>query len=217
MSQIVPAILTKTKSEFAEQAAKIMKLPMLERIQVDFSDGIFDPNTLLPISEIDSLSPGFHWEADLMISEPQDFLDYNISGFKTLILHYEAFANKENLKKAITSIKSLGLEPALSIGTETPIEVLLEFKDQIKHFQLMSIKRIGFQGEPFAEEELARVRELRKLLPGSVIAIDGGVRQENIKSIAQAGADLICIGSALSKAADIIVAYENLQAAIVSH
>ena len=58
----------------------------------------------------------------------------------------------------------------------------------------------GFQGTPFLENTYNRVEELRKLLPDAIIEVDGGVNLGNVKKIAQSGADLIILGSAITKA-----------------
>ncbi|MEK7161658.1 MAG: hypothetical protein AAB729_03130, partial [Patescibacteria group bacterium] len=104
MPQIVPAILEKTSEAFAEKLSLICKIPGVERIQVDFGDGVFIENKLLEVGEMDSLNPAFHWEAHLMVKEPNDFLDYQICGFKTLIVHYEAFSSVSELIATIQTI-----------------------------------------------------------------------------------------------------------------
>ncbi len=209
MAQIVPAILEKTKEGFLDKVAKITKLPGVNRIQVDFGDGVFVPNAMLPVSEIEVLNPAFHFEAHLMVKEPKDFFDYQLSGFKTLLVHFEAFSAPEGLRQAISAIKSAGLNPGICIKNETPVSVLGKFFPEVGQFQLMGIVP-GFQGQPFLENTFKRVAELRKLLPNAIIEVDGGVTLENAKRLAESGADLLIAGSALLKAADINIAYEQL-------
>lgn len=189
--------------------AKITKLPGVSRIQVDFGDGVFVPNAMLPVSEIEILNPAFHFEAHLMVKEPKDFFDYQLSGFKTLLVHYEAFSNPEGLRQAISAIKSAGLKPGICLKNETPVSVLEGFFPEVEQFQLMGIVP-GFQGQPFLENTYQRVAELRKRLPNAIIEVDGGVSLENAKRLAQSGADLLIAGSALLKAPDISIAYEQL-------
>ncbi len=209
MAVIVPAILEKTKEGFAEKALRMVKLSGVQRIQVDFGDGQFVPNATLPASEIEPLNPAFIWEAHLMVKEPMDFLDYEISGFKTIIVHYEAYPNLAAIKNAINTIKQSGIEPGICINNETPVEVLEEFKDLTNHFLLMSVHP-GFQGSEFLENTYQRIKELRSLVPKAIIEVDGGVNLQNIRKIADAGADLIVCGSSLVKAPSIQEAYEQL-------
>src|SRR6266568_3351575 len=102
MAMIVPAILEQTKEGFLQKLSLVIKLPGVERVQVDFGDGVFIGNKLLSAADMDALNPAFQWEAHLMVKEPKDFLDYQICGFKTIIIHYEAFPSAESLKKTLS-------------------------------------------------------------------------------------------------------------------
>jgi ribulose-phosphate 3-epimerase len=209
MTLLVPSILETTKQGFLHTYQKEIQLPGVLRIQVDFGDGIFVPNNILPVTDIDLLTENIHWEAHLMVKEPMDFLDYKISGFKTIIVHYEAYENEEKLKNAIHSIKDLGLTPALCLKNETSISVAVNFLDSVKHFQLMSVYP-GFQGTAFLENTYERVKELRKLAKDAIIEVDGGVNFENVKKISEAGADLIILGSVITKASSMGEAWEKI-------
>ncbi|MDE2312339.1 MAG: hypothetical protein KGJ93_04625 [Patescibacteria group bacterium] len=208
MPQIVPAILEETKEGFLERIGSVIKLSELSRIQVDFGDGEFIEKKLLPADEIGPLNPTFEWEAHLMVRQPADFLDYKIAGFSVIAVHYEAFESKADIHRAVKAIRDGGLKPALVINPETKVEVLAEF-DNVSQFQIMGVHP-GRQGQPFLPQTQERIRELRKLLPDAIIEVDGGINETNIKQIAQAGADLIVVGSALVKARDIKSAYEKL-------
>ena len=210
MSQLIPSILETSKDAFLRTYAQEVKLPGATRIQVDFGDGIFVPHKMLDIAEIDSLTPTIHWEAHLMVSEPQDFLDYKICGFKTIILHYEAFKNIEDLHQAFATIKSMGMEPALCIKNETPVAVVGEFAKEVDQFQLMSVKP-GLQGSAFLPNTYERIAELRTLLPNAIIEVDGGINLDNAKPLAEAGADLLILGSAITKVPNMPEAWEKIQ------
>ena len=213
MATLVPSILETTKQQFLDTYAREVKLPGVTRIQVDFGDGVFVPNTILPISEIDVLNPAIHFEAHLMIQEPKDFLDYQICGFKTIIIHYEAFSLPTKVRLTLQQIAQMGLEPGLCIKPETDVAALKEFEDVCKHFQLMSVHP-GFQGTEFLLETYERIAKLRNLCPNAIIEVDGGINETNIKKVADAGADLIVVGSAVTKAAEMGEAWEKLQASL---
>ncbi len=211
MAQIVPAILEFEKQAFLDRQFLVLKIPGLERIQVDFGDGEVVENKLLSAADMDALNPSFTWEAHLMIKEPKDFLDYQICGFKTLIIHYEAFKTSADLKSTLDDIKKMGFKTGVAINPDTPVDVLKEVTaDQ---YLLMSVVP-GKQGQAFIESTLDKTRDLRQQKPHAIIEVDGGVNETNIKSISQAGADLISVGSALVKSADMSQAYEKLQYAM---
>jgi len=69
----------------------------------------------------------------------------------------------------------------------------------VSSVQVMSIARVGYQGEKFDERALVRISELRELYPDVTIAVDGGVSSENLKSLFDAGANSFNIGSAIMK------------------
>lgn len=210
MPILVPSILETSKQGFLDKYNREVKLPGVERLQVDFGDGKFIDTELLPVSEIDVLNPAFHWEAHLMCQAPQDFLDYQICGFKTIIIHYEAYKNKHDLTAALREIRKLGMKAGLVINPDTKVEAFLELKDLTDQFCIMSVVP-GKQGQSFIESSLQKVKELRQMLPNAIIEIDGGVNETNIKTIAQSGADFIILGSAITKAQNMAEAWEKLK------
>ncbi len=208
MALIIPAILEKTKEAFNERLGLVCKIPGLTKIQVDFGDGEFVENKLLEADEIDTLNPAFEWEAHLMVKNPSDFLDYQICGFKTLIVHYEAFSTGIDFLRTLDNIKKMGFKTGVAISPGTPVNVL---KGVIADQYLVMSVVPGKQGQAFLPQTLERIKELRGIYPHAIIEVDGGVNETNIKSIKSAGADLICVGSALVKAENLNVAYEKLQ------
>ncbi|MDR3643171.1 MAG: hypothetical protein P4L74_06125 [Candidatus Doudnabacteria bacterium] len=212
MSQIVPAILEQTKDGFNQRLSLVLKIPGVERIQVDFGDGEFIENKLLSAADMDTLNPAFNWEAHLMVKEPKDFLDYQICGFNTLIVHYEAFASAAELKKTLNEIKKMGFKNAVAINPDTSVNVL---KDIIADEYLVMSVVPGKQGQEFIASTPQKIRDLRKLFPHAIIEVDGGINIGNAKLAAVAGADLICVGSALVKAPDVPKAFEDLTSAIL--
>lgn len=209
MPQIVPAILEETKEAFLHKLSLVSKIPGVQRVQVDFGDGIFIPTKLLSASEIDGLNPAIIWEAHLMVREPQDFLDYQICGFKVLVVHYEAFPSQNGLLACLAEIKNMGFKAGVAINPDTPVSALKDIgADQ---YLVMSVVP-GKQGQSFIEHTINRVAELRKLIGNAIIEVDGGINETNIKKVAASGADLIVAGSALIKSPNILESWGKLQA-----
>lgn len=196
MSTVVPAILEKSKAGFLAKESILRQLVGLSRIQVDFADGVFVANNTLEVDELDSLSPAYNWEAHLMVSEASNFLDYQICGFTTILVHYEAYSDPLKLVNALSEIKKLNIKPGLVLNPETPISVCLNFKELVDHFLVMAVKP-GFQGSPFIDATYSKISELRSLFPHATIEVDGGVNLTNIKKLKDAGADLLAVGSGL--------------------
>ena len=211
MATIIPAILEETKEGFLQKLSLIVKVPGVQRVQIDFGDGRFIPKKLLEAAEMDVLNPAIHWEAHLMLKEPKDFLDYQICGFKTLIVHYEAYQSADALKRALAEIKQMGFDAGVAINPTTDVVKLKDFSGRADQFLLMSVTP-GQQGQEFIPQTIERIKQLRRLIPGAIIEIDGGVNANNVAEAAGAGADLIVAGSAIVNAADPAAAFEKLSA-----
>jgi ribulose-phosphate 3-epimerase len=100
----------------------------------------------------------------------------------------------------------------VAINPSTSVKVLQDITaDQ---YLIMSVVP-GKQGQAFLPTTLDKIKELRVLKPHAIIEVDGGVNETNIFDIKQAGADLICVGSALVKAPDMHLAYAHLEDKII--
>ncbi len=197
MAIIVPAILEKIKEGFEAKARSFERISGVERIQVDFCDGLFVPSVTVGVKELDVLNPAFTWEAHLMLHEPTDFFEYQIAGFTTIIIHFEAFTDKVQLAREIGNIRSLGLKVGLAINPETELSELTHYGELVDQFTMLGVHP-GSQGQDIIPEIFGRIKSLRQLLPHAIIEVDGGVRAENIQQITEAGGNVVVVGSALA-------------------
>ncbi len=211
---IIPAILEKTPLKFAEKIAILAPLKTkVKTIQVDFCDGLFVPNETMAIqdfAEIGDLSKKYSWEAHLMVIKPQNFNDYKVAGFTTIIVHYESFDDEQHLEEALDAITKLGLKPAIAINPHTPVSVLRYFTDTIKQFTILSVEP-GRQGNPFLYESIDRVKLLREMAPNATIEVDGGINVSNASALLNAGADHLAVGSALFETEAVKQNFEALE------
>ncbi len=97
--------------------------------------------------------------------------------------------------------------------TEQPTQEVIWIAEHIlkeaDFVQCMGILNIGNQGEPFDEQVLEKIKELKTRFEGLPIAVDGGVSLENAKALIDAGATRLVVGSAIWKSGDPI---ETIQA-----
>jgi pentose-5-phosphate-3-epimerase len=92
----------------------------------------------------------------------------------------------------------------LAVDVQTNMEEVAEFLNKNKNplisgVQVMGIENIGFQGQGFAEKSLEIVKKLKKEFPNLKIYFDGGINEETIGEIKNAGVDIFCVGSFLTK------------------
>lgn len=196
MAQLIPSILEENIDSFNSKIAAVLKIPEVQRIQVDFADGKFVPHSTVLPGDIDLLNPAYQWEAHLMVQDPGTyFFDAKVAGFSTVIIHYEALSENK-LRELAAELKKMNLAPGLAINPETEIEKILALLEIFESVTVMAVHP-GFQGKPFLLETFERVKKLRNTAKNVIIEVDGGVKMSNISEISAAGADRIILGSAL--------------------
>jgi ribulose-phosphate 3-epimerase len=193
VQRVVPAILT-------DDVATLERMVRLAEgfapwVQFDIMDGLFVPSRSLGIADIMRLSPQFAWEAHLMVRNASNYIDgFVLAGAKRIIFHYESVANP--VVKA-RYIRSLGIEVGMAINPDTPVSTVNKMiSDNFDLVLLMSVYP-GYYGKPFLPGTLDKIKEIHARFPDLSIGIDGGIKEDNIQNAARAGADEICVGSAI--------------------
>ncbi len=205
--RVVPAILTEDP-----QALKTMvhqAETFCNYVQFDIMDGRFVPSRSIECEHIAALNTTLSWEVHLMVENPEDYVtDFLKAGAQRITFHYEASSSPE---KIINLIKTLGLEAGLALNPETPVSAVLPLVSEVASILLLSVHP-GFYGSPFIPEVLQKVTELRSIYPEIEIGVDGGIKESNIAQVAQAGADAICVGSAVFLKLQPAESYQRLSA-----
>ena len=214
INEIIPAILAKTFDEIEEKLEQINGVG--EKVQIDICDGDFVSTKTWPFTHIPdnmfemlvSQKEGmpfwesFDFEFDLMVKNPyQKIADFVSIGASRIIIHLDS-ASDEEINKILEEysnddMREFGIEIGLGISTTTEMSRAEKFIPQASFVQLMGIKKIGLQGQPFDESVIDRIKYLRKKFPELIISVDGGVHEENIKSLIKAGANRLIEGSAI--------------------
>ncbi len=210
---IRPAIIPRSLSDLKRSLEKVS---FSKAVQIDVVDGKFNPNVSWPYEpkgdtrEASGLMAGrdVEVEVDLMVFGPVSAgREWLASGASGLVFHLESLDDPED---AVALRKSFDFSLGFSINNDTALETLYPWIDKGDFVQLMGIKEIGAQGQPFDERILERVAILRHLYPDLIISIDGGVNEDTIGQLAAAGADNFAVGSAILKARDPKQKYEEL-------
>ena len=106
------------------------------------------------------------------------------------------------------------LEVGLSLKPGTLVEEAVAVADGVDVIFCMSIEP-GYSGQEFLPDSLDRIRRTRELLPEAVhVQVDGGVTNENVREIYDAGATLLVAGSAIFAREDLPRAYRRLVQAL---
>jgi ribulose-phosphate 3-epimerase len=199
MVEVLPSILSADFARLGEEVAAAER-GGAKTIHVDVMDGHFVPNLSLGFPVIKSLRRATKLTLDchLMIENADTFIpDFAEAGANWVSVHYEAC---RHLHRTLEHIREHGMEPAVVINPATRVDFLIDILPIVHHVLVMSVNP-GFGGQkfiPFALDKIRRLKELREEHGLTYrIEVDGGVDHETIKSVVQAGADLLVAGSAV--------------------
>lgn len=201
---IVPAILTDDRGEL-ERQVKICE-QFTDYAQIDIMDGHFVHNRSVGWQDLSSIETTLSYEIHLMVTHPADEVDHfsRISGVKRIYCHFET-----NWQAAAEKIKAKGLEFGLALNPETEIPHLDHgLLNQIDSIMLMTVNP-GAQGQNFIPHVLPKARHAKSLHSGIIVAVDGGVRLDNIEQVVRAGVEQVCVGAAIMAADDPAAEYRK--------
>lgn len=199
MVELVPSILSADFARLAEEIAAA------ERgggsvIHVDVMDGHFVPNITVGPPIVQSLRKHTKLPLDchLMIENPDEFIPaFAEAGANWVSVHYEAC---RHLHRSLELIAQHGMKPGVVINPATKTELLIPVLGMVHHVLVMSVNP-GFGGQrfiPYSLNKIRRLKELRQELGLQFrIEVDGGVAHDTVKSVVEAGAELLVAGNAV--------------------
>ena len=183
----------------------------------DVGDGHFiEPITMGPIV-LRSIAPMIHdmggvVDCHLMVDDPvKHFAPLAEAGGDSVTFHYEAVAD---VTGAVQAARQQELEVGLAFKPGTDVDEAVAAAQGVDIILCMSIEP-GYSGQEFLEGSLERIQRTRELAPPEVyVQVDGGVTNENVRSIYDAGATLMVSASAIFAREDLPRAYRRLVQAL---
>lgn len=204
MKLIAPSILSADFSRLGDEIQAVESAGA-DWIHVDVMDGHFVPNiTIGPIvveaaRKVTTLPLDVH----LMIENPERYIsDFVAAGADLIAVQVETCAH---LNRTIQMIKEFDIRAGVVLNPSTPLISIEWILDVVDFVMVMSVNP-GFGGQTFIPNSLDKIRKLRQMINererNILIEIDGGVKENNIKSISDAGVDVFVAGSAIFNSPD---------------
>lgn len=196
--KVVPTILVQNLEMFKKRISDstVRKLTSLWQIDV-LDDSMFDANSWFEPNQIAKMTDLPELELHLMILNPLPIIEqtkFHLPTVKRIIIHAEI---DMPLEPIIDYCKNLGIEVGIAINPETKLKAIKPFANKINSVLIMGVHP-GASGQEFLGRKILRkIKKARKHYPHLLIAVDGGINQENSKSITKAGAHQLCVGSAI--------------------
>lgn len=211
---ILPSLLSADFARLGEEARAVIEAGG-DMLHLDVMDNHYVPNLTVGPLVCEALrKAGIKAPIDVhLMTKPVDrlILDFANAGASNITFHPEA---SDHVDRSLALIRKHNCKAGLALNPATSLDCLDYVWDKLDLILVMSVNP-GFGGQSFIPSALEKISRLRKLITERKsdirIAVDGGIKTENIAQVAEAGADMFIAGSAIFNHEDYAEVISNMR------
>jgi ribulose-phosphate 3-epimerase len=215
---VLPSLLASNFGHLAEEIERVEEAGV-PALHLDIMDGHFVPNLSfgLPVVEAIRSLTDLPLDVHLMIERPEAWVEqYRAAGADGMTIHVETVADP---RPVLDTIRQLGAWAGLALNPPTPLSAI---EASLPHCDLVLVMSVmpGFGGQKFDAAALPKLRALRAMRErgetDALLEVDGGIDVDTVGPCADAGVDLLVVGTAVFGEEDYAAAISALRAAALN-
>jgi ribulose-phosphate 3-epimerase len=209
--RIAPSLLAADFGRLGEDIARV-EGGGADLLHLDVMDGHFVPNLSFGVPVVQAIGKRATRPLDthLMITDPGKYAEpFAKAGSHLITFHIEVVSDAPAM---VRHIRSLGVQVGVALNPATPAAAIDAIVEDVDLVLVMTVWP-GFGGQKFIAECVPKIGTLaRRLRPGQMLEVDGGINRETTAIVAAAGANTLVAGSAIYNAADPVAEVGKLRA-----